>query len=282
AAEHPGGRPDGLGAQVRRVREWAEETTTGDRDDLEPGVQDRAWRQVSVTALECLGARCPMLDECFPERARERARAADVVVTNHAMLGIAASGSPGVLPEHDVLVVDEAHELPDRATAQATMELSAAGVEIAARTARRQGGIGTDDLEVAGRDLAAALSEVPDGRLPGGLPDGLGFAVTAVRDAARGVLTALRPKAGERTDGAEAGLKVAAAAVLALLEIADRMTGDTVADGRDVVWCTRGRAGEDPPRLHVAPLAVAGLVRTHLLEGRTAVLTSATLTLGGR
>lgn len=42
AAEHPGGRPDGLGAQVRRVREWAEETTTGDRDDLEPGVQDRA------------------------------------------------------------------------------------------------------------------------------------------------------------------------------------------------------------------------------------------------
>ncbi len=123
AAEHP--QPtasSSLGAEVLRVRAWAAETTTGDRDDLVPGVSDRAWRQASVTSLDCLGTHCPLVDECFPVQAKERAHEADVVVTNHAMLGIAASGSPGVLPEHTVLVVDEGHELPDRVTAQATAE----------------------------------------------------------------------------------------------------------------------------------------------------------------
>lgn len=96
-------------------------------------MSDKAWRQVSVTALECLGQRCPLLAECFPEKARATAREADVVVTNHAMLGIAAMGSPGVLPEHDVLVVDEAHELADRVTAAATVDLSVPAIESAAR-----------------------------------------------------------------------------------------------------------------------------------------------------
>src|SRR5690606_33639701 len=103
AAEHPAPASD-LGQQVLRARRWAEETETGDRDDLVPGVSDRAWRQVSVTSLECLGQKCPMIADCFPEAARRRARESDVVVTNHAMLGIAASGGANVLPEHQVVV----------------------------------------------------------------------------------------------------------------------------------------------------------------------------------
>src|SRR5690606_23978462 len=95
----PGGERRGptsdLGTQVLRVREWAEETDTGDRDDLQPGVSERAWRQVSVSKLECLGSKCRYFSECFPEAAREKARQADLVVTNHAMLAVAATGSPG-------------------------------------------------------------------------------------------------------------------------------------------------------------------------------------------
>ncbi|WP_370634477.1 ATP-dependent DNA helicase [Actinotalea sp. Marseille-Q4924] len=285
AGDHPPatGAPAELGRQVVRLREWSGQTRTGDRDDLDPGVTDKAWRQVSVTSLECLGAKCPLLDDCFPERARTLAREADVVVTNHAMLGIAAGGSPGVLPEHDVLVVDEAHELADRVTAQATVELSGASVEQVARTARRHGGVVTDDLDVAGRDLAAALEELPEGRFPGGLPGGVALAVGAVRDAARGLLSALRPAEGAPAPTAEGGVKMAASAVLTLMEVAERMVGDPARDGRDVLWCTRGegwgRSGG--PRLQAAPLVVSGLVRTHLLAGRTAVLTSATLSLGG-
>src|SRR5205085_1242779 len=48
-----------LGRQVKRLHEWAEETKTGDRDELVPGVPEAAWRQVSVSAQECIGAhRC--------------------------------------------------------------------------------------------------------------------------------------------------------------------------------------------------------------------------------
>ncbi|WP_372594444.1 ATP-dependent DNA helicase [Actinotalea sp.] len=273
AAEHPGPVSD-LGSQVVAVREWAGETETGDRDDLVPGVSDRAWRQVSVTAMECLGKRCPVLDDCFAAAARNRAHEADVVVTNHAMLGIAAGGSPGVLPEHDVLVVDEAHELADRVTAQATAELSPVGVQQVAGLARRHGGVPVDRLEEAGQALALALGQTPDGRFPQGLPDALADAAAAVRDAARPLVTALRPESSGTPD---TGRAVASSAVLALLEVAERLA---IGGDGDVVWCTRDddRRG---PRLLAAPLDVASLVRGRLLAGRAGVLTSATLTLGG-
>ena len=283
AAEHP--RPDDpLGRQVVRLREWAEETATGDRDDLVPGVSDRAWRQVSVTALDCLGTHCPFAGDCFPEQARERAHAADVVVTNHAMLGIAAGGSPGVLPEHDVLVVDEAHELADRVTAQATAELSGTVVERAARLARRHGGVPPEELVAAAAALTSAVAQAPEGRLGDGPPGPLLAAVEGVRDAARTLLSALRPDGGD-TEGGDAshraGLKMATSAVLVVFEIAERMAGDGPRTGRDVLWTAPEEIGEAPSRLLVAPLDVAGLVRGGLFAGRTAVLTSATLSLGG-
>lgn len=284
AAEHPRAA-DPLGRQVVRVREWAEETTTGDRDDLVPGVSDRAWRQVSVTALDCIGKDCPFADDCFPDQARERAREADVVVTNHAMLGIAASGSPGVLPEHDVLVVDEAHELAERVTAQATAELSAPVVERAARLARRHGGVPPDELLGAASALGAALAGAPLGRLPDGPGGALLGAVEAVRDAARSLLTALRPEAASADSAADgtrqAGLKMATSAVLVVFEVAERMAGDGARNGRDVVWTAGEEPGDPPGRLLAAPLDVANLVRGALFAGRTAVLTSATLALGG-
>ena len=273
-----------LGQEIVRLREWADQTSTGDRDDLVPGVSDRAWRQVSVTSLECLGQKCPMLAECFPERARQRAREADVVVTNHAMLGIAASGAGSVLPEHEVLVVDEAHELADRVTAQATVELSAAAVAHAARLARRHGGLGTDDLDDAGQALGTVLAELPEGRLRDGPPPAVSAAVGMVRDAARALLTALKPDASTTREQPDGGVQLATSAVLSLFEIAERMDGDAARDGRDVLWCARGEGwgrGAGTSRLHAAPLVVSGLVRTHLLSGRTAVMTSATLALGG-
>src|SRR5699024_673187 len=202
AEEHPGEAEESLGGQVVRLREWAGETDTGDRDDLVPGVSERAWRQVSITSLECLGQRCPLLAECFPERARSRAREADLVVTNHAMLGIAASGNPKVLPEHEILVVDEAHELPDRVTAQATVELSAAVVERTARTARRHAGLPLTGLQEAGEELRPLLMAVPEGRLRSGLPEELAPVVRAIADGAREGMSAMR---GQQTSAAEAG-----------------------------------------------------------------------------
>ncbi|MBI9115490.1 ATP-dependent DNA helicase [Sanguibacter sp. YZGR15] len=286
----PSGRDSaaGLGAQVVRLREWSEETTTGDRDDLVPGVSDRAWRQVSVTALECLGQRCPLIEECFPERARGLARESDVVVTNHAMLGIAATGSPNVLPEHAVVVADEAHELADRVTAAATAELSVASVEHAARQARRHGGIATTDLDTAVADLGTVLAGLPAERFPDGLPEAARLVVASVRDAARSVLSALKPEggsgAGPGTDGGgqpSSGLKMASSSMLSVFDVAERMAAEPT--GHDVLWCSRGAdgaLGAGMSTLHAAPLGVAGLMRSNLWEERTAILTSATLSLG--
>ncbi len=293
AAEHPapaegtGKRAANLGAQVVRAREWAEETETGDRDDLVPGVTDRAWRLVSVTSMECLGPKCPKITECFPNRARSLAKEADVVVTNHAMLGIAASGTPGVLPEHEVLIVDEAHELTDRVTAQATADLSVATIEHAARLARRHGGVPTTDLDSASAAFGAVIVGLPEGRFRDGLPPAASSAVEAVRDASRALVTALKPAGAPAQAAADGGMKMAASAILGLFETAERMAVGPTASGGDVLWCSRedddgaGRRASGMSRLHAAPLAVNGLIRTHLLAGRSGVLTSATLALGG-
>src|SRR5207245_1368120 len=107
--EEMGGPTSQLGKDLMRLRDWADQTETGDRDALSPGVSDRAWSQVSVTSRECLSAsKCPYGAECFAEAARERAKLADVVVTNHALLAIDAIEGTSVLPSHEVLIVDEA------------------------------------------------------------------------------------------------------------------------------------------------------------------------------
>ncbi|GAB2460187.1 ATP-dependent DNA helicase [Xylanimonas ulmi] len=296
AADHPaegrrGRREDGaasLADQVRLLHTWAQETETGDRDDLVPGVPDRAWRQVSVTSLECLGQRCPLLAECFPERARAAAREADVVVTNHAMLGIAVSGSPHVLPEHGVVVVDEAHELADRVTSAATVDLSLTSVEHAARLARRHAGAETTQLDAAAQAFGSLIAQAAASAFPLGLPEELRTAVGAVRDAARELLTRVKPDATPKDGGAplDAGAKMAQSAVLQLFEVAERMAAEDTSS--DVLWCARpgdgpgSGWGDGVSRLHAAPLHVAGLIRAGLLAEATGVFTSATLTLGGR
>ena len=275
----------GLGEQVVRLREWAGRTATGDRDDLVPGVSDRAWAQASVSRAECLGPACPFHDDCFPAAAREAAARADVVVTNHAMLGVVVAGNPGVLPEHDLLVVDEAHALADRVRSQGAASLSAAAVARVAATARKHASAVVSDLEAAGQGLQAALAALPDGRLSAGPPPALGEALSALEGAARAVLTSVREAArtkGAQGGGADAGgVALARTAVSDLVDVVERMTSDSVAQHRDVAWVERPRMGAEPPRLTLAPIDVAGPVADALFDERVAVLTSATLALGG-
>ncbi|WP_460461203.1 ATP-dependent DNA helicase, partial [Angustibacter peucedani] len=259
-----------LGDEVVRLREWAEETASGDRDELVPGVSERAWRQVSVSAHECLGGKCPMVDECFVEQARAAAREADVVVTNHSMLAIDAFEGRQILPEHDLVVVDEGHELVDRVTSTITDELTAPMVERAARRAHRFADV--DALSTAADGLRGALELLPAGRLTT-LPEAVAAALVVVRDEARAVQTELKPEKGAEVDAAR---QVARAEVDELFEVSERLLDGSE---HDVAWLS-----DDPrrgPVLHVAPIGVAGLLRERLYPERTVVLTSATLELGG-
>ena len=110
---------------------------------------DLAWRQVSVTSRECLGSsRCPQGEDCFAEQARRKAQKVDVVVTNHAMLAIDALSEVSILPEHDVVIIDEAHELDGRITAVATADLSVTALTLAAKRAGKLGGTKDHDVKV--------------------------------------------------------------------------------------------------------------------------------------
>ena len=187
-----------MGRAVKRIHEWADTTETGDRDELVPGVPDSTWRMVSVTARECLGAsKCPVGEDCFAERARAEAGRADIVVTNHALLAIDALEGRAVLPEHDVVVVDEAHELVDRVTGVATAELTAAAV---AATARRLGKLvdqaTADRLAEAGEGLGLVLDDLPPARWET-LPQPASGALSALLNAAG----ACRTGAGRRAAG---------------------------------------------------------------------------------
>ena len=265
-----------LGKEVLRARQWAEETDTGDREDLVPGVSDRAWAQISVSSRECLGAtRCPQGEQCFTERARYTAAEADVVVTNHALLAIDALENIPVLPDHDAVIVDEAHELVDRVAAVATAELTATLVERAARAATKVADTrAVDILNGVGDGFAATLAAVEPGALTT-MPALLGAELAALRDAARGVLTSISTS---KDDAPEVLLakRIARAGVEEIMETAARLAN---LSEYDVAWLDveerRGRV------LRVAPLSVAGLLRASLFANRTVVLTSATLTVGG-
>ncbi|GAA2007737.1 ATP-dependent DNA helicase [Nocardiopsis rhodophaea] len=272
-----------LGRQVKRLHEWADETITGDRDELVPGVSDLAWRQVSVSANECVGASaCTFGQECFAEQARADAGGVDIVVTNHAMLAIGAMQGYQLLPDHRVLVVDEAHELADRVTSVATLALSERSVTTAAKRAARlcEEGL-TGRLAETGEGLGLMFVEEEPGRIDH-IPEGLAGAVASVRDAAHACMTAIRPASAEQDPETATARKLALAA---LEEVHDSAVGilesfePPLRDRRDVVWLAKG--GKQAPSLHLAPLAVGGLLREKLWGDRTAVLTSATLALGG-
>jgi ATP-dependent DNA helicase DinG len=262
-----------LGRDVVRLRGWADDTETGDRDELDPGVGDRAWRQVSVSGRECLGAaKCPHGGECFAEQARDRAGEAEIVVTNHALLAIDAIENFIVLPEHDVVVVDEAHELVDRVTGVATDELTVGLVDRAASRARRLVD-STEDLSDAGAALGAALDEMAEGRVVD-MPEILATAVALVRDAAHTVVSDL----GRVKDSDEGARKVAQAAAGSVFDTAERIAAHSPFD---VTWVTNDRRRTHGASVRIAPLSVKGLLREALFGDRAVVLTSATLELGG-
>ncbi|NKY52091.1 ATP-dependent DNA helicase [Nocardia vermiculata] len=279
-----------LGREVQRLNEWVSDTETGDRDEVVPGVTDRAWRQVSVSARECLGkSRCPFGTDCFAERARAESGQADLVVTNHALLAIDAISGIQVLPEHDVVVIDEAHELVDRVTGVATAELSTGTITAAAkRCTKLVDERELDRLENAAEAWHQLLEELPAGRWDE-LPDGGAQVLALLRDAAWTVRTALAPPGSSAPQGEPEEAAARNMAVAAVEEVHDTAVRALTAfeepdpaARHDVLWLAvdevRGIARRT---LHMAPLSVGGLLRSRLFGAATVILTSATLQVGG-
>lgn len=267
-----------LGAEARTVLAWAATTTTGDRAELEAEPDARVWGSFSVSADECPGAhRCPSGEACFAERARAGAEAADVVAVNHHLLGADLASDGAVLPEHDVLVVDEAHALEDTVTESLGVTISPGRLRGIAALARAASPTGRalerpiDEIIAAADGLEAHLS----GRVGARVTEPLEAELAAVLELASGRLERLEAELA--TDSVpSADRQRAARAALA----AGRLRGDLqrlVALGPDdVAWIEEGRR----PSIRVAPIDVASILRERLFSTRTVVLTSATIAPG--
>lgn len=266
------GPSSALGTEVVMLREWAEQQASangkGERDDAPPHT-DRAWAQVSIPVRECLGQTCDFFAECFVEHSRDAARSADLVVTNHALLAIDAMHGGTALPDHDAVVIDEAHELVSRMTGAASAELGPGMVE---RVARRAMAWLEDELALEFLECGDVLRNALDQVEPVRVTDPRSPVVAAadsIRAVARKVASAL-------AGGDDPDKRQAQAAVKEVFDVAERIAG--LADA-DVVHVSESeRIGRE---VHVAPLSVAGLLRERVLRQRTTVFCSATLRIGG-
>jgi ATP-dependent DNA helicase DinG len=149
-----------LGEQVTRLVRWADTTTTGDRAELEFEPHFRAWAAVSTSARECPGAfRCPSGRNCFAEDARSRAAEADVVVVNTHLYGAHLASGGAVLPPHQVVVFDEAHEVEEVMTDSLGVEIGPGRFRALAASVRPQVDLGSAGA-TADIDGVAELSEL--------------------------------------------------------------------------------------------------------------------------
>jgi ATP-dependent DNA helicase DinG len=153
---------------LQKVKVFAGRTLTGDRADCAGVPEDSAvWSWVTSNKDNCLGGECPNASECFVNKARRDALDAEVVVVNHhlflADLALKEEGIAELLPACDVIVFDEAHQLPDIATSLLGQAISTAqcqeflrDVLIEGRTSSADAG----DWDAVLRPMELALKEI--------------------------------------------------------------------------------------------------------------------------
>ena len=260
--------------EVQALAAWAATSATGDRAELQIEPSVRAWSAVSVGPRECPGAaNCPQGEMCFAERARAAAAAADVVVVNTHLYGLNLEAAGALLPEHDLVVIDEAHQFEDVVSATFGLELFGGRFTNLARitAAILADPAAMADLEQAAAHLADALADQVGRRLRGVMDEDLSDALDFGRVRVEAVLAKVRavPDDGPGDVGARRQRALKAAGTL--LDDLDYVAAVPVSH---VAW-VEGSA--DSPVLRVAPVDVAEVLREPLWEGPTAVLTSATI-----
>ncbi len=271
------GPASSLGAAVVRLREWGDQTRTGDRDEVPFPVTDRAWRQVSVSARECLGSRCPSRVDCFAEKAREAAKEADVVVANHTLLALDVFTGVSVLPERDAVVLDEAHEFVASVTEALTHELSNGDVRRAVAGAADLVATTTQErLEQARDGLEGVLGTLQPGWIQA--LDRYALDSIALLGRAAGEAGSEITRSAQEAEGDELELARRERVKAALTSIAEAAQELGTPSVSSAVYATADGA---TTRLRVSPLRVGGALGSRLFGETTVVATSATLTLGG-
>jgi len=288
-----GAPPEGIVEEVRQLVAWSQTSQTGDRADLSFEPSDRAWNMVSVGPRECPGAyNCPSGGSCFAEAARERASVADIVVVNTHLYGAHLASGGVVLPEHDVVIFDEAHELEEVMTSSLGVEVTPGRFRSLVTSARSL-------VEARDADLLDSLASVGD-QLGALLGDRVGTRVlhdearppvddrelaellARAAEISRRVTDALRRGGAQRSflaeDGGSEPDPDRASRKTRTLQAAVHLAEDlhrfeTRSDG-EVAWVDGTRRNV---RLRLSPIDVGPVLSAMLWGDITSVLTSATI-----
>ena len=259
--------------EVKRLAQWAAHSATGDQSELDWSPSDKAWAEVSVGGEECPGAaRCPKGGACFAEAARERAGAADVAVVNTFLYGLDVASGGAILPEHEVVIFDEAHQLEDTMSDTVGVSIGPNRFTRVAQALRRV----LEDPQVIGAvaDVATSLREVLAAdvgkRLTNPLPDRLVDVLIDGRARLDRAGEVLR-KIDTKVDDAKQRVLRAQTLTLRLMDNLDA----ALTFGEQFVAFVAG--GPEMPRLEIAPLDVGPVLAASVWSRRTAILTSATI-----
>ena len=268
-----------LGKQAKKLRTWVAATDTGDRDDYPHDIDGRLWKSVTVSGRECIGAsKCAWGQDCFAEKARATAQASDIVITNHALLVLDVIEGLPILPPHDVVVIDEAHELVDKTTNALAGSLDVAAVERAAKMSRKYIDNATyDRLMDCADSLGLAFNNVETFGTVTRIEEIVGSlhsAITSIRDVCKIAVNEIGTSSTDEPQVAAAKKRAKAD----LQEILNTSGVLLTTDDYGVNWLNTERS----PIVHHAPLSVAEFLRDALFHDTTVVMTSATLTVGGK
>ena len=246
--------------RLRALRDWADQTDTGDRADLDEEPPGWVWQAVSVGPRECPGAKnCPRGEDCFAELARKRAATADVIIVNTHLYGLHLGSRGAVLPDHDVVVFDEAHEVEDIITSTTGLQLGPGSFTNLARLA---GGLIADPTTTDAMDTAASrfellLEPLVGSRLRRGVPSDVADLLNMARGKVGDVMSAVRNIDSDSVDVRARATRVTVAAGALVLDIDAVMS----VGAESVMWVG---GTPDSPRLELAPLDV-GLTLDSLL-----------------
>lgn len=270
--------------QLGQILKWAATTRSGDRAELSEEPSDATWAAVSTSSRDCPGAsKCPSGDDCFAETARAAASEADVVVVNLYLYGLHLASGGVILPEHDLVVLDEAHVVDDVISATCGLEVSPSRLSHLARmvrglTADEDGSPG-DDLDGTDQHLSKALGPYRGERLRLPLPAELVTSLMAVRERAAAAQARVGKISGaDETAKPDDNTKAKATrARLAATALIDDLDAVSRANDTQVLWV---EGTETSPALRLAPVDIAGLLQDTLWGEGSAVLTSATIAPG--
>ena len=268
------GIADGPRAEINRLAAWASHTDTGDRAELDFEPSPAAWDALSVSGRECPGAqRCPSGENCFAEKARHRAEAAGIVVVNTHLYCLHLFSEAALLPEHDTVVIDEAHGLEDIVSDTAGLSLTGGRFDDLARSVRAvvAESAAAGDLEDAGGLLREALLPFRDKPLPVPLPDELQRVAVLARGRVEQATEELRGVPDDAPGDVGPRKLRATLAAGALAEDLARAVETTPGE---VAWVS---GTESAPAWRIAPIQLGDLLTEHLWNHTTAVLTSATI-----